>query len=190
MKKNEFFSYLKNNLKNFNNSEITEITKYYDELIEEKKDAGLTEDEAIASFGDLKILISQITSDLVITRSTNAPKNNAWRNFWIILGVCSFPIAFPLFIVLLVMGIVAISLIIAFGATALGLIVGFIPMIIASIREGADLYTIMIQAGSALMVITFFILLVCTIQKYGYLVLNKLTKAIASLVKKLSSKER
>jgi hypothetical protein len=48
----------------------------------------------------------------------------------------------------------------------------------------------MIQAGSALFVITFFMLLVCAIQKYGYLVLNKLTKAIASIVKKLSNKER
>jgi uncharacterized membrane protein len=158
MKKSEFFTYLNNSLKNFSNSEVTEIIKYYDELIEEKKDTGMTEDEAIASFGDLKVLISQITSDLVITRSTSAPKHNALRNFWIILGVCSFPIAIPLFIVLLVLGIVAFSLIIAFGATALGLIVGFIPMIITSIREGADIYTIMIEAGSALFVITFFIL--------------------------------
>jgi len=56
MNKEGFLKRIKGDLRKFNQLEVEKALDYYEELINDKVDSGLSEEEAINSLGDLKIL--------------------------------------------------------------------------------------------------------------------------------------
>jgi uncharacterized membrane protein len=85
MNKQEFLKEIKSKLNHFQSSELDEITNYYNEIIEDKMEAGLNEEEAINSLGSIETIVNEIKINIVSKRS-DEKKTNTLKNFLIILG--------------------------------------------------------------------------------------------------------
>lgn len=168
MKKIEFLQTLRERLKAFQKSEVQSIIDYYEELIEEKKETGIKEEEVIASFGSIENIIPKVTADLVFTRSSTQ-QTSPLKNFWIILGICASPILIPIGIALgaivFSLVIVVFSLLISLLASEVAIIVSLIPMVISMIVSGTDFSIIILTIGLCLIAIAIlFYLSLLTIQ--------------------------
>ncbi len=193
MNKSEFLSILKNRLKAFKEAEVKEIIAFYDELIEEKKESGINEMDAINGFGTIDNIVSKVTTDLIITRS-NDEKSNPMKNFWIILGICASPVLIPLGIALAAVAfslvVVVFSLFISFAASGIGIIVGLIPMIISMIISNTELSIILLAIGICFIVVAIFgylSLLTIHLGKKAFQKINKyFSKKIKSKTQEIS----
>lgn len=188
MNKQEFFKILRKKLYAFDVSEVDTIIGYYNEMIEDKKDTGMSEEEAIASLGEINKLVTQISADLVVTRSDEQRK--PLSNIWIILGICASPILLPIGIVFVAVTftvfIVMISLLLAFSATGIGLLIGLVPMLIFMIQSGVDFGVILVQLGGIMCASGVMILLVYYIVKIGRIMLHHSNKWFSRVIKKRS----
>ncbi len=63
MSKKEFLNKLKRELNNLPSSERDKTLAYYDELIEDRKEAGATEEAAVDAMGDIQYIASDIIAD-------------------------------------------------------------------------------------------------------------------------------
>lgn len=184
MKKNEFLNILKNRLKAFNENEVKSILDFYDELIEEKKENGMSEEEAVASFGDMSNIVRKVSADLVLTRSNNQNSNPA-KNFLIILGICASPILIPLGIalsaVVFSLFVVVISLLISFLVSGIAILVALIPMVISMIMSGTDVSIIILAVGMCLVA--------CAILSYLAILTLQGGKAALQIIIKFFSKK-
>lgn len=188
MTKSEFLKLLRQNLSKFSNDEIDDIIDFYDEIIEEKKENGMSEDEAITSLGEVKNIINNVSAELVYKRSEEKNSKQVLRNFFIILGICASPILLPLgftfLILFLSIFIVLISLIFAFGVAAGAVLLSTIPMAIDLFASGGSLSLIMIQVGICLFIVGLFTLLTISVIKISHTVLNSINKTFSKLIKK------
>lgn len=136
-----YFIALKECLGKLSPQEQDEAISYYQEYAE---DAELFTHEAVeAQFGSPKELASKIYAEHAIkTLSSQEPKRHK-RAFGIgLLALFSLPITGPLFIVFLTvivcLLVVAFSVIISFGATAIGLFGGAIALVLNGIIYWSD----------------------------------------------------
>ena len=123
MAKGEFLLKIRSECKGFEKIETDKIIAYYDELINDKMEAGLSEEEAVFSLGDIKKIIEIAQSDLLFERS-KIKNNFGLKTTLLILGICATPVLLPIgiafFVILLILFIVYGSLLITFGVTGLG----------------------------------------------------------------------
>lgn len=89
--------------------EIEDRWTFYSEMIDDRMDDGLSEDEAVAALGDVEEVAAQILADVplsTVVKQTIKPKRRmkAWEIVLLILG---FPVWFP---VLLAIAAVALAL--------------------------------------------------------------------------------
>jgi len=68
MNKNEFISVLKKRLDSVPKEDINKSVDYYSEMIEERKEEGMSEEDAVAALGDIEDIISQILSETVLPK--------------------------------------------------------------------------------------------------------------------------
>ncbi len=113
MTKQEFLSSLKNGLAGVPQKDVAERLDFYDEMIDDGMEDGLSEEEAVAAVGDVNEVISQIIEGtslvkLVKERVKPGHKLRAWEIVLLILG---FPLWFPLGLVALILLLVAYILI-------------------------------------------------------------------------------
>lgn len=188
MTKSEFLKELRKNLSKFNIDEINNIIDFYDEIIEEKQENGMTEDEAVASLGELKNIIDNVSAELVYKRSEKKKSRQPLRNFTIILGICASPILLPLgitfFVLFITISGVFLSLIFAFGVTAGSFLLATIPMAVDLFASGGSISLIMIQVGICLFIVGLFTLLTISVIKISHTVLNSINKTFSKLIKK------
>lgn len=103
MTKLEFLSALKSGLSGLPNKEIDERLNFYSEIIDDRTEDGLSEEDAIKELGDTKEIISQIISDFPISKLIKekiAPKKRL-TVLEIVLLVLGSPIWISLIMVLL-----------------------------------------------------------------------------------------
>jgi len=193
MNKNQFYNEIRENLKNFSSAEVDNIIEYYDEIIVEKTEVGMSEEEAIDSFGEIKNIVNSITADLVLVRS-ESKKPNSVRNFFIILGICASPILLPIgiafFAVFLSFLIVILSLIFSFSVSAIAILISIIPMAIEMNLSGAGYPVILIAIGLALLVSGIMILLTIGTIQIGRSILNMINKKFSNSIKNKSKGEK
>ena len=189
MKKNEFLNSLKSRLKAFNESEVKSIMDFYDELIEEKKENGLSEEEAIASFGDMNSIVNKVSADLVLTRSNNQTSNPA-KNFLIILGICASPILIPIGIalsaVVFSLIVVVFSLLISFLVSGIAVLVALIPMVISMIMSGTAPSIIIMAVGMCLVACAILTYLAILTIQGGKAALQAIIKFFSKRIKNKS----
>lgn len=168
MTKKEFLQRLEKGLKGVPKEDIEERIAFYGEMIDDRIEDGLSEEEAVANVGDVDGIISQIIADVPLTKLVKEkirPKRtlSVWEIVLIVLG---FPIWFPLgiaicaivlsaYIVLwaLVLSLWVIDL--AFAVTAIGLVAaGVVSLVGGGVRGTVVIGTGIIFAG--LSILLFF----------------------------------
>ena len=80
--------------------EVERSMEYYDELINDRMDEGMSEEEAVAALGSVDEIAAQILADIPLTRIVRAKvkQKSRMRAWEIVLLILGFPVWFPLLI--------------------------------------------------------------------------------------------
>ncbi len=114
MSKEEFLSTLKTELEKQNLGNVENMLQFYDEMICDRMEEGMTEEEATASLGSIQDIVKEVVWEKPVTtlvkERVQQSKAKADRNgkgvIWIVLAVLGFPIWLPLAAVIAVCFIV------------------------------------------------------------------------------------
>ena len=104
MNKAQFLECLRQEISEYPVEETSKSLEYYTEMIDDRIEDGMTEDEAVASLGSVKEIVQQIKCELPLStlvrqramEKTNGGKIPAWV---IVLMVLGAPLWFPLVLV-------------------------------------------------------------------------------------------
>lgn len=149
MKKQEFLDLLKNRLWALPERDIQQSLDYYKEMIDDRMEDGLSEDEAVAAVGDLDEIVEQITSEAPgVPAAVNAepkvqpPKQEKQRRIapWaIVLVVLGSPLWLPLLIavgsVIFAVFVSLWAVVIALYATTFALGVSALGLLVAAFSQ-------------------------------------------------------
>ena len=136
MNKEEFLNELKKGLSGIPQEDLNERVNFYSEMIDDRIEEGMSEEEAVSAIGDVKTIISQIMAETPITTIVKERVNKENKKkggispATLILIVILFPLWFP--ILMTVFGLV-----IALFATLWVLVVAFCAVTVALIVGGA-----------------------------------------------------
>lgn len=186
MNKHEFLHSLREKLNGFTEADINDYLEYYSEMIDDRVEEGLTEEEAVADIGTPEDIASRIISEasfskLIKAKLTPKHKLKAWEivllalgsPVWLSLAIAAFAVLVSLIVSVVAMVISLYAVTIALCASLLGGIAGCISnSILGNPRLGFVLLSCGLCAGG--MGILMFIGMV------------KLTKLLFSLCKKLT----
>jgi len=98
MCKQEFLSQLRKGLSNLPKNDIEEHLTFYSEMIDDRMEEGLSEEEAVAAIGSIDTLLSQITveTSLVKSEKEKVMVKRKLKTWEIVLLVLGSPIWFSL----------------------------------------------------------------------------------------------
>lgn len=139
MNKQEFLEKLRAELEKRSVTNIDNMIEFYDEMICDRVEDGMSEEDAIASMASISDIVDQAVLDKAIpvlvkervTKSRDEAKKNGNLGLWITLAVLGFPLWFPLaiafaaiifalFIVLWSLVFTLFAIFVAFIAAAVG----------------------------------------------------------------------
>ena len=145
MNKQEFITEIGRRLEGFPPEEIERSKDYFLEMIEDRMEDGMSEEEAIADIGNVDDAVADILKDIPLTKVIKATmkpegKLRGWQIACLILGS---PIWVPLLLVAIILifvwYIVIWVIVIAFFAIDLALFVAGIAMVIAGLASIAQM---------------------------------------------------
>lgn len=183
MNKQEFFEQLKKGLSGLPQNEIDERLTFYDEMIEDRIEEGLSEEEAVLAIGSVEKIIGQAILETPLAKIAGArikPKRSL-RIWEILLLVLGSPIWISLLIAVCVVVFaiyisiwsIVISLWAAFGSLIGGAFGGSVAGI-GFILAGNSLSGVaMIGAGIVLAGLSIFMFFGCKASTKGILALTK-----------------
>ncbi len=182
MKRSEFLERLKNGLSGLSEGEIAEHLSFYGEMIDDRIEEGLSEEEAIESVGNAENIAFQIMQDhgsVEAKKSKPSRKLTAWEIVLLVLGSpiwVSLLIAF--FVVIFAVYVVLWSSIVSFWAIA----VSFIGVALGSfVTFGVFLTFGSVWQGIAMLGVGFFS---AGLSIFGIIACTGATKGSAYLTKK------
>lgn len=183
MNKQEFLSELRKGLSGLPQEEIEERLIFYSEMIDDKVEDGLSQEEAVSEIGDATAIVSQITAEAPLTkliRKKIKPKRSlgAWGIILIILGspvwlsvlIAVFAVIFSLYISLWAVIISLWAVFALFIVCALGGIIGGI--VFTTGGNGASGLA-MLAAGIVCAGLSIFMFYGCKAATRGTLLLTK-----------------
>ena len=113
MSKHEFLTQLRKGLSGLPQDEVEERLTFYSEMIDDRMEEGLSEEDAVCAIGNIDELISQIIADIPITKLvkekiTPKKKLRAWEilllvlgsPIWLSLGIAAFAVGISVYAVL------------------------------------------------------------------------------------------
>ena len=185
MNKIEFIESLKQKLSNLPKDELEERVNFYLEIIEDKIEEGIKEQEAIAQLGSVEEIANQIISDIPLRKLAKEKlkkqrKLQTWEIFLLVIG---FPLWFSLLVAFLA---IILALYISLWAIVISFMAIFIALALSSIALIllTGLYVLTSQGSTALMI--FGLSLVCAGLSIMFFYLSKLmVKAMIKLAKKI-----
>lgn len=196
MNKNEFVFKLRASLSGLPKADAEERISFYEEMIDDRIEDGIGEEEAVNSVGNVDEIVSQIISETPfasLVKERIKPKNklNTWETvliavgspLWLSLLIAAFAVVISLYASLL-------AVIIALWGVFVGLAAGGIGGIVAGVVitdkvNGLSGFA-MIGAGMVCAGISVFAFYFCL---YGTKKLIALTKKLAYFIKKLLAKK-
>lgn len=192
MHKQEFLHALREKLSGFPQADIEERLTFYGEMIDDRIEEGISEEEAVNAIGPVDEVVSQILAETPLTRIVKEkikPKRKM-RTWEIVLLILGFPLWFPLLIaaaaVLLSLYVVLWSLLISLWAIEVGLWVAALGMLVGAVGLFITRQTVPAfgALGIALILagLSIPLFLACTAASKGVV---KLTKKIAVWLKSL-----
>ena len=192
MHKPEFLDALRDKLSGLPQADIEERLTFYGEMIDDRMEEGLSEEEAVNAIGPVDEVANQIVAetplkDLVKEKMKSKRKMRAWE---IVLLVLGFPLWFPLsitaLVLILVFYIVLWTLVIclwaieiALWASVLGALIGAVGFFIKQVPILG-----IAALGSALILaaLSIFLFFICKAATVGT---AKLAKGIVHGIKRL-----
>ncbi len=181
MNKQEFLSRLKEKLPA--NEDTQECLSFYSEMIDDRKEEGMSEEEAVAEIGTVESVLSQILSEIPLSKlvkETVKPKRSlkAWE---IVLLILTSPVWISLliaaFVIVISVYIVIWSLLISLWAIEVGFALGVVYLavyVVVFITQGRMLQSAAYFGASIAFVgISILMFFVCKKASKGTLVLSK-----------------
>ena len=138
MNKATFLATLRVRLAPLPQEERERTLDYYEEMIDDRVEDGMTEEEAVASLEDIDTIVQRMIEDTPITTlvKTRVKAKGSWSGTAIVLSILGFPLWFPLlaafFAILLSVYIVIWAVVLSIAAAVLGLILGGAALLIVS----------------------------------------------------------
>lgn len=146
MNKQDFLAQLRKSLSGLPQDDIEERLTFYSEMIEDRTEEGLSEEEAVAAMGDAEEIAAQAVADIPLTKIAKErirPKRRlkVWEivlltlgsPIWLSLGVAAVAVILALYVSLWA---VIVSLWTVFGALAVCAVCG-VPMCIIFVVRGS-----------------------------------------------------
>ena len=174
MSRTEYLSQLKERLIQEEIPNADQMIEYYAEMIDDRMEDGMTEEEAVSSMESIESIVSQAKIDRPITslmtarvkESHDNAKKKGKGGLWMVLAILGFPVWFPLLtafsVVVLALYIVLWAVVVAlfavefsFGIAAIACIVGGFGLLLGLIPFA----TALAAWGCAMVLIGLFILL-------------------------------
>lgn len=197
MNKEEFLAALRSGLRGLPQEDIDERLAFYEEMINDRIEDGVSEEEAVAGIGSVDDVISQILADvpvgvLVKEKMKNKRRIKGWE---IVLLVLGFPLWFPLVIagaaVAFALYVVVWALVIALWAIELAFAVSVTAGIIMAVVYFAEGYVIpgVAMVGATICCAGFAILMFLGALYASKGVVKLTGKAMMGLKRKLVGKE-
>ena len=190
--KDAFLTELQRGLNGLPQQELDERLAFYGEMIDDRMEEGLSEEEAVAAIGPIDTVINEVLQDIPLTKLVKEkikPKRSlkAWEIVLLILG---FPLWFPLsivaFVLLLVFYIVVWVLVICLWAVELVFAVCAVGGVAVGIIYLASGYgwngILLIGAGLILAGLTVFLFFGCKAASIGTV---RLAKKLVHGIKRL-----
>ena len=167
MNKTDFLQQLRNGLSALPVDEVDKTVEFYNEMIADRMDTGLNEEEAVASMEPVPDIIERIMEDTPLTTLVSATikanaqklqKNGNGTNwFMILLLILGFPLWFSLlaaaFCVILSVYIVIWAVVLSVWAVVVSFGVGALAAVVAApvmLITGNGLASALLMLGSAL----------------------------------------
>lgn len=196
MNKQEYLSRLRQRLSGLPQSDMDERVAFYSEMIDDRMEDGLSEEDAVAEVGSVDEVVSQIVAETplsTLVKQRIKPKHRlqAWEIMLLILGfplwfsllIAAFAVLFSVYIVIWAVIISLWAVDVSFAAASLGgLITGFMMLC----RDDAVQGWLMLGAAIVLAGLFLFLLLGCKAVTHVALAL---TRKIALWVKSLFFKK-
>ena len=120
MNKQEFLTNLRNALSGLPQDDIEERIAFYSEMIDDRMEEGISEEEAVAGVGNINEIKTQIVADIPLTKfvKEKVKPKRALHSWEVVLVVLGFPVWFPL---LAAAGAIVLSLYIVVWALIISL---------------------------------------------------------------------
>lgn len=190
MNKQEFLTKLRKELSGLPQKDIEEYLTFYTEMIEDRIEEGLSEEEAVSAVGSLEEIVKQIVSDTSLIkiakeRIKQKRQIKAWEivllilgsPIWLSLGLAVFAVILSLYISLWA---VIISLWAIFASTVACCIGGVLSCIVFTLSGNSVSGFAILSAGIVCAGLSIFMFYGCKTATNGILIL---TKKIATWIK-------
>ena len=192
MDKQAFLDSLREALKGLPKDEIAERLSFYEEMIDDRTEDGLTEEEAVAGLGPVEEIAAQITSEIPLTKLVKEKlkpgrKLQAWEivllalgaPLWLSLLIAAAAVLFSVYVVIWALIVSAWAVAASFAVSALGAAAAGIAFFC---RAEATQGLVMLGSGFVLAGLAIFLFFGCRAATKGAWLL---TKKIARGVKRL-----
>lgn len=197
MNKQEYLEAIRSRISAMPADDVNRFMDYYSEMIDDRVEDGLSEEEAVADMGSPEAAVEQILEEMPLTKLVKEkikPKHElkAWEVILIVLGS---PVWIPLLItaavLLLTLWIVAFALLISFYAVVLSFVAAGIGGLICAIPLfiANSPYTAVLMLGAALIGIGIAILFVVSVKPVTVGIF-KVCKASVNGIKRMFVKEK
>ena len=196
MNKAEFLNVLQSKLCGLPKEEVRERIDFYVEMIDDRIEEGLTEEEAVMAVGSVDKIVEQIIADFPLTKLAKErirPKRRmrVWEivllalgsPIWLSLAIVAFAVILSLYVVLWA---VAISLWAVFVSVAACALAGLVAGVVFAFCSNAFTGIAMIGASIFCQGLSIFMFFGCKEASRGIVLL---TKKIALGIKKLFVKK-
>jgi uncharacterized membrane protein len=194
MNKQEFLNNLSANLALLPKYEIEKSISYYSEIIDDRIEDGMTEEDAVAALGDIGKIAENIMYDksiptLMKARVSESKNKAANKGLWLTLVILGFPLWFPLlaafvsvcFTLYISVWVVIISLytvVLSLGLSCVaGIAAGFVFFYVKTVPVSLAILGMAICCGA----LTLFMI------KPVYLITLGLIKFTAYIIRKIKS---
>jgi uncharacterized membrane protein len=193
MNKEQFLFELKFRLNGLPQNDIDERVLFYSEMIDDRMEDGLSEEEAVAAVGSVDEIVDQVMSEIPLTRIVKEKvKQKQPRKGWeIALLILGFPLWFPLliaaFAVCFSLYITLWAVLIGIWAADLGLAVGAVAGVLGAIFyvTKTNIMGAIFVAGSAVALAGFAIFMFAgcvALSKAAFILTKKIALGIKTMV--------
>lgn len=185
MSKQEFLARLRKGLSGLPHDDIEERLTFYSEMIDDRMEEGLSEEDAVSAIGNVDEIVAQVIADIPLAKIAKErikPKRRlkAWEAvllalgspIWLSLGVAAFAVILSLYVSLWA---VIISLWAVFASLAACSVAGVAAGIGFAVGGNALSGIAMVGAGIACAGLAVFAFFACKAVTKGAVVLTKKT---------------
>ena len=183
MSKQEFLAALRKGLSGLPQDDIEGRLIFYGEMLDDRIEEGLSEDEAVSAIGDVEEIVRQTVADIPLAKIAKErirPKRHlkAWEiallalgsPIWLSLGVAAIAVIFALYVALWA---VIVALWAVFGAFAVCAIVSVPACVIFAVHGSGASGLAILSAGIVCTGLSIFMFFGCKEATRGILMLTK-----------------